>query len=109
MENIFDKLRKIVPDEFLIQLKDKLNNSDKQYGKKIQQFLKSNNLNLDELKKFQNSFNLKDNLTGKSVSNPEQVLNSDNLDSKDYEVLFTKLEEIALDMSNLKKYLSKSN
>jgi len=109
MTNMFDKLRKTLPHELLIQLKDKLNNSDKQYLKKFQQFLKSKNLNLDEFKQYQDSFNLGDNLEGKNVSNPEELLNSDNLDSKDYEVLFTKLEEIALDMSNLKKYLSKSN
>ena len=106
---MFDKLRKTLPHELLIQLKDKLNNSDKQYLKKFQQFLKSKNLNLDEFKQYQDSFNLGDNLEGKNVSNPEELLNSDNLDSKDYEVLYTKLEEIALDMSNLKKYLSKSN
>lgn len=108
---MFDKFRKILPDELLIQLKDKLDNSDKQYVKKIKQFLKSNNLNLDldEFKQYQDSFNLQDNLKGKNVSNPDEVLNSDNLDSKDYEVLFTKLDEIAVDMSNLKKYLSKSN
>ena len=109
MTNMFDKLRKTLPHELLIQLKDQLNNSDKQYLKKFQQFLKSKNLNLDEFKQYQDSFNLGDNLEGKNVSNPEELLNSDNLDSKDYEVLFTKLEEIALDMSNLKKYLSKSN
>ena len=106
---MFDKLRKTLPHELLIQLKDKLNNSDKQYLKKFQQFLKSKNLNLDEFKQYQDSFNLGDNLEGKNVSNPEELLNSDNLDSKDYEVLFTKLDEIAVDMSNLKKYLSKSN
>jgi len=106
---MFDKRRKTLPHELLIQLKDKLNNSDKQYLKKFQQFLKSKNLNLDEFKQYQDSFNLGDNLEGKNVSNPEELLNSDNLDSKDYEVLYTKLEEIALDMSNLKKYLSKSN
>ena len=106
---MFDKLRKTLPHELLIQLKDKLNNSDKQYLKKFQQFLKSKNLNLDEFKQYQDSFNLGDNLEGKNVSNPEELLNSDNLDSKDYEVLYTKLEEIALDMSNLKKYRSKSN
>ena len=109
MTNIFDKLRKNLPPELLIQLKDKLNNYDKKYLKKIKQLLKSNNLNLDELKKNLDSFNLQDNLKGKNVSNPDEVLNSDNLDSKDYEVLFTKLDEIAVDMSNLKKYLSKSN
>ena len=111
MANMFDKFRKILPDELLIQLKDKLDNSDKQYVKKIKQFLKSNNLNLDldEFKQYQDSFNLQDNLKEKNVNNPEEVLNSDNLYSKDYEVLFTKLDEIAVDMSNLKKSLSKSN
>ena len=100
MSNIFDSLKNIFSSEFLKDAQNILKTSDNKYIGMLYQIIKTNNVNSEDL-----SIN-NDRDSEKDLSNINEELNCDNSQKEDYDILFSKLEDISLNINILEKVLS---
>ena len=100
MSNLFDSLKNIFSSEFLKDAQNILKTSDNKYIGMLYQIIKNNNVNSEDL-----SIN-NDRNSEKDLSNINEELNCDNSQKEDYDILFSKLEDISLNINILEKVLS---
>ena len=100
MSNIIDSLKNIFSSEFLKDAQNILKTSDNKYIGMLYQIIKTNNVNSEDL-----SIN-NDRNSEKDLSNINEELNCDNSQKEDYDILFSKLEDISLNINILEKVLS---
>ena len=100
MSNIIDSLKNIISSEFLKDAQNILKTSDNKYIGMLYQIIKTNNVNSEDL-----SIN-NDRDSEKDLSNINEELNCDNSQKEDYDILFSKLEDISLNINILEKVLS---
>ena len=100
MSNIIDSLKNIISSELLKDAQNILKTSDNKYIGMLYQIIKTNNVNSEDL-----SIN-NDRDSEKDLSNINEELNCDNSQKEDYDILFSKLEDISLNINILEKVLS---
>ena len=100
MSNIIDSLKNIISSEFLKDAQNILKTSDNKYIGMLYQIIKTNNVNSEDL-----SIN-NDRNSEKDLININEELNCDNSQKEDYDILFSKLEDISLNINILEKVLS---
>ena len=100
MSNIIDSLKNIISSELLKDAQNILKTSDNKYIGMIYQIIKTKNVNSEDL-----SIN-NDRNSEKELSNINEELNCDNSQKEDYDILFSKLEDISLNINILEKVLS---
>ena len=100
MSNLFDSLKNIFSSEFLKDAQNILKTSNNKYIGMLYQIIKNNNVNSEDL-----SIN-NDRNSEKDLSNINEELNCDNSQKEDYDILFSKLEDISLNINILEKVLS---
>ena len=100
MSNIFDSLKNIFSSEFLKDAQNILKTSNNKYIGMLYQIIKNNNVNSEDLS-IKNDRN-----SEKDLSNINEELNCDNSQKEDYDILFSKLEDISLNINILEKVLS---
>ncbi len=100
MSNIIDSLKNIISSELLKDAQNILKTSDNKYIGMLYQIIKTNNVNSEDL-----SIN-KDRDSEKDLSNINEELNCDNSQKEDFDILFSKLEDISLNINILEKVLS---
>ena len=100
MSNIFDSVKNIFSTEFLKNAQNILKNSDNKYIIMLYQIINTNNINLEDL-----SIN-RERHSDKDLINIHEEFNLDNSQKEDYEILFSKLEDIYLNLNVLEKVLS---
>ena len=99
MSNIFDSFKNIISSQSFKDVQNILKKSDNKYIEMLYQIIKTNNINLEDL------LTNNERNSEKDLTNINSELNCDNYQTEDYEMLFSKLKDISLNINILEKVL----